>query len=166
MISNKRYISTHEASHAIMALLNNCYVSEVVVTQRCGLTVYYQFSNLKLSRNKECQIYLAGFLGELYLHNLFYKTKFPSELKSGSKKDFNKIYYLSGYYKLNLSAIKANASKKISRYWTDIEKIAKVLFYQNSISFTEMKKVLCQGSNKTYWKNKFKAIQKKYKITS
>lgn len=149
-----------------MALLNNCYVPEVVVTQRCGLTIYYQFLNLKLSRNKECQIYYAGSLGEHYLHNLFYKTKLPSSLKDGSKKDFCRIYYLSRQYRLNLSTIKTNTAKKISRYWTDIEQVAKVLFYENSINFIEIKKILLKGPNKIYWKTKFKTIEKKYKITS
>lgn len=166
MISNKRYISVHEACHTVMALLNNCYVPEVVVTQRCGLTIYYQFLNLKTSRNKECQIYYAGFLGERYLHHQFYNTKFPSNLKEGSKKDFYRIYYLSKHYKLKLSSVKNTANKKIAKYWVDIEKVAKVLFYENSIDFIGLKKILLAGPNKAYWKNKFKTIENKYKITS
>ena len=166
MITNKRFISIHEASHTIVALLNNCYVPEVVVTQRCGLTIYYQFLNLKSSRSKECQIYYAGNLGEVYLHNQFYTGKFPSELKKGSAKDFKKLYYITRNYKLKLSNIKSITNKKIAKYWVDIEKIAKVLFYENYIDFKAIKKNLLNGPNKAYWKVKLKTIEKKYKITS
>lgn len=168
----------HEASHAIMGLLNYILVDEVELLggegQDAGGIEYsvYTSDNSFLQKNfilSELQLIYAGLVGEkMYYRDICGSIKFPMNLRRGSWYDNKNASRIIRRYELATSGpetynlkkeIKKEIEKILNEYWEDVKLVAHALYKKRYLDCNDLKYILTRGQNKNFWKDRFKKIK-------
>lgn len=175
----------HESAHTLIYLYNLIKVFNVSISSdremikfTGGLAEYLLILDYDCIedidlRNKlltsELMGLYSGLLGEkAYYHDICGSQRFPTHLSAGASGDIMEASNLIRKYDLaspgkNTTILKKQIEKKVKsvllEYWADVKIIAHALYKYKSLSFEDLKNLLCKkNKNKVFWKTRFKDI--------